>query len=203
MRACRAFIRHYWFSPSPLAPLLSTPPLCSPPSTLIHLLCSLSLPRPLMKCTSRHDSLSSLPSLSLSLSHPLFYTCMYVYIIYICVCVCVYVDFLLFQPIIDARRLIDRRPRFSDLLLSRPSPPNVDSTKELDTPRFVKVLLFTRPLLCGIATEFPYFWIIRILDGWIRCFWDGLKRISDRWNSLDGSFRFYRFFHHRDYFFSI
>lgn len=57
---------------------------------------------------------------------------------------CVYVDFLLFQPIIDARRLIDRRPRFSDLLLSRPPPPpsNVDSAEELDTPRFVKVLLF-------------------------------------------------------------
>lgn len=93
----------------------------------------------------------ALLSPSLSLSHPLFCTCMYVYIIYVCVCLCVYVDFLLFQPIIDARRLIDRRPRFSDLLLSRPSPSNVDSTKELDIPRFVKVLLFTRPLLCGIG----------------------------------------------------
>lgn len=101
-----------------------------------------------MKCTSRHGSLSSLPP---SLFLIPFFVRVCTYILYVCVFVCVYVDFLLFQPIIDARRLIDRRPRFSDLLLSRPSPSNVDSTKELDIPRFVKVLLFTRPLLCGIG----------------------------------------------------
>lgn len=101
-----------------------------------------------MKCTSRHGSLSSLPP---SLFLIPFFVRVCTYILYMCVCLCVYVDFLLFQPIIDARRLIDRRPRFSDLLLSRPSPSNVDSTKELDIPRFVKVLLFTRPLLCGIG----------------------------------------------------
>lgn len=124
--ACRAFIRHYWFSPSPLASLCLSFTLwqltsISPASSLYFsppLSFYPSLPcGTLMKCTSRHDHVLSftifvctlfisisLSSHSLSLTDSSFPP---------------RVDFPLFQPIIDARRLIDRRPRFSDLLLSR------------------------------------------------------------------------------------